>query len=102
MLLKHLGRASCKVNFLVTSRKQPDIEERMGEVPNSKLHVMPIFTRDVTTDIRLYVAAQLATQRATRDWNDETLEREIEDTISEQAHGMCVGPLGRKVPTIWG
>ena len=99
VLLKHLGRASCKVNFLATSRKQPDIEERMGEIPNSRLHVMPIFTRDVTTDIRLYVAAQLATQRATRDWNDETLEKEVEDTISEQAHGMCVGPLGRKCPT---
>jgi hypothetical protein len=92
VLLKHLGRASCKVNFLVTSRKQPDMEERMGQVPNSKLHVMPIFTSDVTTDIRLYVAAQLATQRATRDWNDETLEKEVEDTVSEQAHGMCVGP----------
>ncbi len=89
VLLDHIGRGPAKANFLITSRKESDIEERMTEVQDVvKLHIIPIFTGDVTTDIRLYVATQLSTQRATRGWHDKALRKEVEDAIAERAQGM--------------
>lgn len=89
LLLDHIGSGPAKANFLITSRKEPDIAERMGELREVvKLHAMPVLTGDVATDIRLYVATQLSTQRATRAWDNQALRKEVEDTIAERAQGM--------------
>ena len=90
LFLEHAGLETTTANFLFTSRKEHDIEERMSEVEAViKLHVMPIFTGNVAADIRLYVANQLATRRSTRNW-DKSLRKDVEDSIAEGACGIWV------------
>jgi len=73
-------------NFLFTSRKEPDIEQRIAEL-NVKLHNVPILTGDVNADVRLHVTQFISNHRTMKDWSKD-LKAEIEDTISCGAQGM--------------
>lgn len=89
LTLERTGPEASRSNFLFTSRKERNIEECMSELGEVvELHIMPIFTGDVTADIRLYVSHQLSTRRGTRDWANKELLKEVEDTIAEGARGM--------------
>ena len=69
------------LHVLVTSRKEPDIDEALA--PLVSFSSMSIQTNQVQPDIYKYIKSQLA--------NDVRLKKfkeEIENTLFEQAHGM--------------
>jgi hypothetical protein len=72
-------------NFLFTSRKESDIEQRMTEL--KKLHNVPILTGAVDADVRLHVSRFIAKNRIMKTWSKE-LKEEIEVAISGGAQGM--------------
>ena len=85
LLLTIKGWAASKVHILVTSRKEPDIEDTL--LPIVGTPPIPIQGLNVASDIELYIKAQLATRfnRLSAD-----LKAEIEDTLVKGADGMSV------------
>jgi hypothetical protein len=77
---------SASFNFLFTSRKEPDIEQRMTEL-SVKLHNVPILSGDVNADVRLHVTQFVSDHRTMKDWSKD-LKAEITNTISGGAQGM--------------
>jgi hypothetical protein len=73
-------------NFLFTSRKEPDIEQKMTKL-RVKLHNVPVLTGDVNADVRLHVTHFISDHRTMKDWSKD-LQTEIEDTISSGSQGM--------------
>ena len=85
LFLDRISKQTGLFNFLFTSRKEPDIEQRMTEL--EKLHNVPILTGDVDSDVRLHVGRSISSHRSMKAWSKE-LKAEIEDAISGGAHGM--------------
>jgi hypothetical protein len=85
LFLDHIDQEAGCFNFLFTSRKEPDIEQRMTKLKRS--NNMPILTGDVDADIRLHVSRSISTHRAMKTWSKE-LKAEIEDVISSGAQGV--------------
>ena len=73
-------------NFLFTSRKEADIEQRLVGL-SDKLHIVPVLTGDVNADVRLHVRRFVADHRTMKDWSKD-LKAEIEEAISSGAQGM--------------
>jgi len=73
-------------NFLFTSRTEPDIQTRMGEL-SVNAHAVPILTGSVNLDIRLHVARSIASHRIMKNWPKD-LQSDIEETVANGAEGM--------------
>lgn len=73
-------------NFLFTSRKEPDIQERMEGLAVS-VHNVSIPAGCVNADVRLHVKRFIAEHRGMKNF-PASLKKEIEDTLSSKAQGM--------------
>jgi hypothetical protein len=85
LFLDRIDRQKGSFNFLFTSRREPDIEQRMTELSN--LYNVPIFTGDVDADVRLHVSRFISNHRTMKDWSND-LKSEVENAISGGAEGM--------------
>ncbi len=83
---QHHTTASTCYNFLITSRKERDIEERVTGL-SGKLHNFPLLTDSVNEDIRLHVREFISKHRVMKGWSGH-LKAEILDTIAGGAYGM--------------
>ena len=73
------------LHVLVTSRKEPDIDEALAPLAN--LSSISIQTNQVQPDIYKYIKSQLANDVRLKKWSP-LIKEEIENTLFEQAHGM--------------
>ena len=76
------------LHLLVTSRKEPDIDERLSDlIADNK--IISIQSSLVKNDICAYVRDRLQTDRKLKRWrNDMDIQREIEATLMGKANGM--------------
>ena len=73
------------LHLLVTSRQELDIEEALTHLLTDK--ATPIQDSEVESDIKLYIASELATDPKLRKWSSDVKE-EIENTLAAGANGM--------------
>jgi hypothetical protein len=77
-----------KLHILVTSRKEPDIEEHLTPLVCDK-GIICIQSALVDNDIRLYVRARLQNDSRLKRWHKmPEIQLEIERTLMEKANGM--------------
>lgn len=84
-LQKLHARSLSNLHVLVTSRREPDIEEVLTPLLTSPS--MSLEGSEVDSDIQLHLAHQLATDTKLKKWSSE-LKSEIEDTLKNGANGM--------------
>jgi hypothetical protein len=73
------------LHLLATSRKEPDIEDELTPLLTSV--AIPIQGSEVESDIKLYIASELATDSKLRKWSSD-IRAEIENTLAAGANGM--------------
>ena len=94
LLLKNLCSWGIeKVHVLSTSRRERDIEETLASLVTSEICLQSDL---VNVDIRTYLSEQLKKDSKLRRWSPN-VQREIEDTLMNGAHGMyaehCPHPI---------
>jgi ankyrin repeat domain-containing protein 50 len=85
LITERIGHPPGRYNFLLTSRKEADIEEAMTEI--SQLYDVPIQSGDVNADVRLHVREFILGNKRLRKWPEE-LRSEIETSVVTGAEGM--------------
>lgn len=73
------------LHILVTSRREPDIEEHL--VPLLTSPAVALQGSDVDLDIQLHITHQLTTDAKLKRWPND-IKSEIETTLLNGAHGM--------------
>ena len=73
------------LRILVTSRKESDIEEKLGGIVT--LPPLSIQGEDTDIDIRTHVKAQLASDSTMGNW-PEPIKFDVEETLTTKAKGM--------------
>lgn len=73
------------LHILVTSRKEPDIDEALTPLLN--LSSISIQTNQIQPDIHRYIKSQLASDPVLKKWSS-LIKEEIEETLIEKSHGM--------------
>jgi hypothetical protein len=83
-----LAWQSENLHFLVTSRREGDIESTLGQIIG-KSSILSLQTEAVTPDIQLYIHERLSHDDRLRKWRmDSALHQEIETTLLSNARGM--------------
>ena len=73
------------LHLLSTSRQEPDIEDELTPLLTSA--AIPIQGSEVESDIKLYIASELATDSKLRKW-PSNIRVEIANTLAAGANGM--------------
>jgi len=73
------------LHVLVTSRREPDIEEVL--LPLLTSPAIPLQGSRVDMDIKIHISRQLETDTRLKKWAEE-IKKEIEDTLMNGANGM--------------
>lgn len=79
------SRSLDNLHVMVTSRREPDIEEAL--LPLLKTPAISLQGSQVDLDIRLHISSQLSTDPKLKKWPDET-KAEIESALTSGANGM--------------
>jgi ankyrin repeat protein len=78
------------LHLLVTSRKERDIECSLNSLIDEQ-NIISLQSQIVDKDIRLYISQRLANDKSLHKWRkDRELQKEIENTLMNGAHGMQV------------
>ena len=86
------------LRILATSRREKDIEDEMANVANHSINIQSAI---VDEDIRIYIHAQLSTDKKLKKWS-ESVHDEITAALMKKADGMygqIFAPLERDVLT---
>lgn len=79
------SKSLANLHVLVTSRREPDIEEAL--LPLLTIPAIPLQGSQVDLDIKLHISWQLATDPKLKKWSNE-VKAEIENTLINGANGM--------------
>lgn len=82
-----------KLHLLTTSRPEREIKEQLTEIVTSEVNIQSAVVND---DIRLYIQDRLHNDSKLKKW-PTSIQHEIEETLMQKAHGMCVHLLVRLV-----
>ena len=76
------------VQFLVTSRRERDIERCLEDLVMENC-IVAIQSQIVDSDIQLYIQERLCSDKGLQKWRkDRELQTEIEETLMKGADGM--------------
>jgi trehalose-6-phosphatase len=79
------SRSLDNIHVLVTSRREPDIEETL--LPLLRTPAISLQGSHVDLDIKLHISSQLSTDLKLKKWPDE-IKAEIESALISGANGM--------------
>ncbi|KAK6534122.1 hypothetical protein TWF281_005460 [Arthrobotrys megalospora] len=74
-----------KVNLLMTSRREPDIEKALGD---NFTHIVSIEDSKVDEDVRIHVTNAMATHPAFKSWTSAAVKKEVLNVIVAGSRGM--------------
>jgi hypothetical protein len=84
-----------QLHLLVTSRREKDVEYHLSPIVDPSCQIC-LESASVDPDIQRYVRTRLL-ERSLQKWGrDSSLRQEIEDKISQGAHGMYVEPQSKR------
>jgi hypothetical protein len=83
-LIEQIHEWDNSLHLLATSRKETNIYDSLSPVVSTSICIQ---NEDIKEDIRLYVHEEIKTDRTLRKRTPE-VQKHIEDTLVEQAHGM--------------
>jgi hypothetical protein len=88
LVLETIGQHTGNYNFLITSRKEFDIEESVKRTSKqAEVHIIQIETENVDSDVRLHVQRFISEHQRISTWS-ESIQKEIQDELVKGSQGM--------------
>ncbi|KAK6356878.1 hypothetical protein TWF718_001218 [Orbilia javanica] len=79
-----VDKLQSRVNLLVTSRREADIEKVLGNFT----HILSVEDSQVDADVRIHVANAMATHPAFQSWTSAVVKKQVLDSIVAGCRGM--------------